>query len=208
VRDSQQTRARPALEWVALGDSYTIGTSVAEVDRWPNQVVAGLSGGRLRLRANLAVNGATSQEVIDSQLPALALLRPSFASLLIGVNDVVQEVPATTFRVNAATIVDALAGAVSPGRLVVVSVPDYTLMPEGAAYGDPEERRRAIVEFNAILEASARDRGVAFVDIFEVSQRVRDDLSLVAADGLHPSAEQYRLWVDEIAPAVEELLRD
>jgi acyl-CoA thioesterase-1 len=129
-------------------------------------------------------------------------------SLLVGVNDVVQGVPAEAFRTNAATILDALAAAVSSRRIVVVSMPDYTLTPEGAAYGGPEERRRAIVEFNAILEASARDRGVGFVDIFGVSQRVRDDASLAAADGLHPSAEQYRLWVDEIAPAVEELLRD
>jgi lysophospholipase L1-like esterase len=129
-------------------------------------------------------------------------------SLLVGVNDVVQGVPPDTFRSNGAAILDALVAGLSSSRIVVVSMPDYTLTPEGAAYGDPDERRRSIVGFNAILEASAGDRGVAFVDIFEVSQRVRDDPSLVAADGLHPSAEQYRLWVDEIARVVEELLRD
>jgi acyl-CoA thioesterase I len=129
-------------------------------------------------------------------------------SLLVGVNDVVQGVPPETFRSNGAAILDALLVALSSRRIVVVSMPDYTLTPEGAAYGDPAERRRAMVEFNAILAESARDRGVAFVDIFRVSERARNDPSLVAADGLHPSAEQYRLWVDEIAPAVEELLRD
>ena len=65
--------------WVALGDSYTIGTSVAEPDRWPNQLLARLPAGRLRLLANLAVNGATSRDVIERQLPRLVPLRPTFA---------------------------------------------------------------------------------------------------------------------------------
>ena len=154
------------------------------------------------------MNGFTSRDVIEQELPASASLQPGFVSLLVGVNDVVQGMPAETFLSNGAAILDALVAGLSSRRIVVVSIPDYTLTPEGAAYGDPEERRRAIVEFNGILAESAGQRHVAFVDIFDVSQRVASDPSLVAADGLHPSAEQYRLWVDEIAPAVEELLRD
>jgi lysophospholipase L1-like esterase len=129
-------------------------------------------------------------------------------SLLIGVNDVVQGVAAGTFSKNAASILDTLVTAVSTRRIVVVSIPDYTLTPQGAVYGDPDERRRSIIDFNAILAESSSDRGVAFVDIFEVSQRVRGDPSLVSADGLHPSGAQYRLWVDRIAPVVEGLLVD
>jgi acyl-CoA thioesterase-1 len=160
------------------------------------------------LRANLAVNGFTSRDVIEQELPAWASLQPGFVSLLVGVNDVVRSVPAETFRSNVAEILDALVAAVSLRRIVVVSLPDYTLTPEGAAYGEPDLRRRLIVEFNAILAESARDRGIAFVDIFDISRRVRDDPSLVAADGLHPSGAQFRLWVDQIAPVVERLLRD
>jgi lysophospholipase L1-like esterase len=162
----------------------------------------------LRLDGNLAVNGFTSRGVIEHELPALASLKPGFISLLVGVNDVVQDVSTVTFRVNAAVILDALVAAVSPGRVVVVSMPDYTLTPEGAAYGDPDQRRQSIVEFNGVMVDAAGDRGVAFVDIFEVSRRVQDDPALVAPDGLHPSAAQYRLWVDRIAPVVERLLRE
>jgi lysophospholipase L1-like esterase len=200
--------AEDGLAYVALGDSYTIGTSVAEADRWPNQLVARLPAGRLALRANLAVNGFTSLDVIESELPALASLQPGFVSLLIGVNDVVQGVTAEGFRANVGTILDRLVDDVDRRRIVVVSIPDYTLTREGATYGDPAERRAAIAKFNALLDELARDRGVGFVDIFEVSRYVVDDPSLLAADGLHPSAVQYRLWVDEIAPLVEALLRD
>jgi acyl-CoA thioesterase-1 len=195
-----------ALDWVALGDSYTIGTSVAETDRWPNQLVARVPPGTLSLRANLAVNGYTSQDVIDDGLPRLRSLRPGFASLLVGVNDVVRGVPAGTFRQNAATILDALLVELPRRRIVVVSTPDYTVTPAGASYGDPGTRRAGIAAVNGILETLVLDRGLAFVDIVDLSRRVRDDPSLVAADGLHPSGAQYRLWVDRIAPVVEELL--
>jgi acyl-CoA thioesterase-1 len=158
------------------------------------------------LRANLAVNGFTSRDVIERELPMVASLRPELVSLLIGVNDVVQGVRPETFRSNVATILDELGAAVAPSQIVIVSVPDYTVTPEGATYGDPERRHAAIVEFNATVEQLAGDRGVAFVDIFDVSQRVRNDRSLVARDGLHPSGAQYRLWVDRIAAVVDALL--
>ena len=79
------------LRYVALGDSYTIGTSVAEADRWPNQLVARVP--TLELVANLGVNGFTSRDLIEVELPQLDALRPEFITVLIGVNDVVQGVP-------------------------------------------------------------------------------------------------------------------
>ena len=51
-------------------------------------------------------------------------------------------------------------------------------------------------------------RGIAFVDgIFAISGDAARDPALVASDGLHPSAAQYRRWVSErIEPAVRRLL--
>jgi lysophospholipase L1-like esterase len=61
------------VRYVALGDSYTIGTAVAEPDRWPNQLVAHLGGNppALDLVANLGVNGYTTDDLIRAELPAL-----------------------------------------------------------------------------------------------------------------------------------------
>jgi lysophospholipase L1-like esterase len=56
------------VRYVALGDSYTIGTSVDEAARWPNQLVAALAklpGRRLELVANLGVNGFASRDLIE-----------------------------------------------------------------------------------------------------------------------------------------------
>lgn len=197
------------LRYVALGDSYTIGTATrTEAERWPNQLVARLGDAppTLELVANLGVNGFTSRDVIEVELPQLDAHRPEFATLLIGVNDVVQGVPPDTYRVNAARILDALLERLPPGRIVAVATPDYTVTPEGASYGDPAAQAAGIRRNNEILRELATARGIAFVDIHDLSLRAATDRTLVADDGLHPSGAQYALWVERIAPVVERLL--
>lgn len=203
----QRSVAGDPVRYVALGDSYTIGTSVDPNDRWPDQLVRRLSATlSLRLVANLAVNGYTSGDVLAHEVPDVAGRQPDFASLLVGVNDVVRGVPERTFRATAAAILDALLRDLPPNRVLTVGTPDYTVTPQGTAYGDPDERRAAIVRFNAVLAELAGARAVAFVDIFDLSERAAGDRRFVADDGLHPSGAQYALWVERIAPVVERLL--
>jgi lysophospholipase L1-like esterase len=200
----------PAVRYVALGDSYTIGTATRSPDeRWPNQLVRRLAaaGFEVDLVANLGVNGFTSMDVIRSELPRLAELDPGLLTLLVGVNDVVQGVPIETYTANAATILDQSLGLVPPARIVTVSTPDYTVTPQGAAYGDPARQSAAIRQVNEILARLSEDRGIRHVDIHDLSLRAASDSGLVADDGLHPSGRQYELWVERIGPAVEQLLR-
>lgn len=189
------------LRYVALGDSYTIGTAVTAAERWPDQLVARVPG--LDLVANLAVNGWTSGDVLARQLgPALAL-DPDAVSLLVGVNDVVQGVADDAYRANVEATLVALLARLPAGRILCVETPDYTVTPSGADYGDPATMRAGIVRLNAALRDVAVARGVAFVDgILAISAEAAGDPSLVAADGLHPSGAQYRRWVEErIEPA-------
>ena len=196
------------MRYVALGDSYTIGTSVAPAEGFPAQLATTLAATSipLELVANLGVNGYTSADLIRDELPALDALAPEFVTLLIGVNDVVQGVPSQTYEANVVTILDALTDRLPATRIVTVAIPDYTATPAGADYGDPAERHRGIVANNATMARRAAAAGIAFVDTFDLSLRARDDRALVASDGLHPSGAQYALWVERIAPVVERLL--
>lgn len=194
-----------ALRYVALGDSYTIGTSVSSAESWPSQLVERVPD--LQLVANLGVNGYTSADLIADELPALADLEPDFVTLLIGVNDVVQGVPEDSYEANVAEILGTLLATLPANRVVCVATPDYTVTPQGAAFGSPAQRQAGIERVNAILRDACDQHGLRFVpDIFETSQRAAEDRSLVAGDGLHPSGAQYALWVDAIQPVVEELL--
>jgi acyl-CoA thioesterase I len=196
------------LRYVALGDSYTIGTSVTEPERWPNQLVERLdTPPNLELIANLGVNGYTSRDLIEDELPRLDALRPDFVSVQIGVNDVVQGIDQATYATNVAVILDHLLGRLPASRILAVATPDYTVTPLGAAYGDPAQQRSAIEGVNTTLRDAAEARKILFVPgIFELS-RVEAP-GLVAGDGLHPSGAQYTLWVNAIAPAVREILHD
>jgi acyl-CoA thioesterase-1 len=195
--------------YVALGDSYTIGTATrTAAERWPDQLAARLAaaGQPVELVANLAVNGFTSRDVIEIELPRLDELRPGLASLLIGVNDVVRGVDATSYERNVAAILDDLGRRIPTDRIVTVATPDYTVTPEGASYGDPAVQAAGIRRNNRILAELAAARQIAFVDIHDLSLRAAEDRTLVADDGLHPSGAQYTLWVERIAPVVEALL--
>jgi acyl-CoA thioesterase I len=194
-----------AVRYVALGDSYTIGTSVSADESWPSQLVARVP--QLELVANLGVDGYTSTDLITDELPQLERLNPELVSVLIGVNDVVRGVPDLAYAGNVAVILEELLSRLPPSRIVCVATPDYTRTPRGADYGDPMQQSDAIVRFNAILREASEQRSISFVpEIFEISQQASEDERLVASDGLHPSAAQYRRWVDAIEPGVRGLV--
>jgi lysophospholipase L1-like esterase len=205
------------LRYVALGDSYTIGTAIEPADCWPDGLVGALAalaargdadrGPQLELVANLGVNGFTSADLIRDELAALARLRPDVVSLLIGVNDVVQRVPEAVYRANVTHILDTLLAALPADRLFAVAIPDYTVTPAGADYGDPRQQHDGIMANNAVMAELTAARGIAFIDIFDLSLDAATDRRLVADDGLHPSAAQYARWVERIAPVVAERLR-
>jgi lysophospholipase L1-like esterase len=206
------SRADAGLRFVALGDSYTIGTAVPPAERWPDQLARRLATGgaagaaRLELTANLGVDGFTAADVIRTQLPALPGLRPDFASLLVGVNDVVRGVPLERYEANLDAILAALLERLRASRLVTISTPDYTVTPAGADYGDPATVRAGIERVNAVMAAHAARRGIAHVDVLAISRRAAAAPDFVAADGLHPSGRQYAAWVDAIEPVVRDLL--
>ena len=196
-----------ALRYVALGDSYTIGTAVDPAERWPERLVAALGpgagiGAGISLVANLGVDGYTSADLIREELPALAALAPGFVTVLIGVNDVVQGVGNPTYEANVVAILDVVLSHVPASRVVTIAIPDYTVTPSGADYGDPGAQHDGIVANNASMARLAGERGIAFVDIFDISLEAAVDRTLVADDGLHPSGIQYGRWLERIVPVV------
>ena len=198
------------LRYVALGDSYTIGTATrSPAERWPDQLVArlGSTPPAVELVANLGVNGFTSRDVIEVELPQLPVLEPGFVTVLVGVNDVVQGVPEATYREDVSIILAELLHRLPPARILVVTTPDYTVTPRGGDYGDPAQQSAEIRRFNAAIAQLAVRHGISVVDIHDISLEATAHRSLVADDGLHPSGAQYARWVDRIAPVVVELIK-
>ena len=195
------------LRLVTLGDSYTAGTGVERRDSWPQQLVRAMDKDlRLRPVANLADVNITSEYVLADQLPQLASLHPDVVSLLVGANDVIARVTLEDYQANVTAILDALLQDLPPQRIFVITTPDHTLTRHGGDFGARETAREALASANAVLAKVAGERGIAVIDISPVSDRVPLDPTLVAPDGLHPSAKQYAGWVEIIAPQMRRVL--
>jgi len=196
-----------------LGDSYTFGDGVRQRDRWPNQLVHLLRPELdLDLVANLAARSIASRDVVDEQLPGLRELAPQFVSVQVGANDVClfkADTPAL-FAENMDQILDTVMALVGASRMVVLTIPDFTLVPHPPAScaGDQSEQSGRIRALNAILMQAAHARGIAVVDISPIADRVAVDPSLVTSDGTYPSAKQYAGWADLAALSIRRLFRE
>jgi lysophospholipase L1-like esterase len=197
------------IRYVAVGDSYSIGEGASPNESWPALLTRHLNekGLRIELIANPSVTGWTTQQAIDRELPIFLKEKPNFGTLLIGVNDWVQGVNPETYRKNFAFLVDQML-AVLPDkkRLLIVTIPDFGVTPTGPKYARGRNISEGIALFNKIVTEESGKRSLRVVDIFELSKKMGSDSSLVAADGLHPSAKEYVEWEKVILPAVMELL--
>ena len=61
--------------------------------------------------------------------------------------------PTMRLITNAATIMDDLLGRLAPDRIVTVATPDYTVTPQGAAYGDPATQAAALASVQSRVSA-------------------------------------------------------
>lgn len=201
-----------ALSFLALGDSYTIGEAVAVEGRWPNQLAAALraQGVDLADPQTIATTGWTTDE-LDAGIDAAAPQGPfGFVSLLIGVNNQYRGRPLDEYRHQFEALLQRAIGFAGgdADRVLVLSFPDWGATPFGAGSGRDLARIEIETdEFNAAAEVISTQRGVAFVDITDISRTHGTDPAMIAADGLHPSARMYALWAERALPVATQLLQ-
>ena len=193
----------PSPRFLALGDSYTIGESVAVADRWPNQLARQLrkDGVGVGDPEIIAKTGWTTDELSSAIDAAKPQGTYALVTLLIGVNNQYRGRDAEQYRKEFATLLRraiGFAGGV-PGHVVVVSIPDWGVTPF-AASRDRTKIGGEIDRFNAINAEETKRAGARYADIAAVSRRAANDPALVAPDGLHPSAAMYAQWVTVILP--------
>jgi acyl-CoA thioesterase I len=202
--------AQQSLRYVALGDSYTIGTGVTPEESWPAIITKRLQKQKipLDLIANLGINGWTTQDVIFGELPQFKKLKPDVATLLIGTNDWVQNVPESIFRQNLRTILDEMLKVIpNKNHILIVTVPDFSVTPLGKEYSSGRDIAKGLAAFNRIIKQEAKARALKVVDIYPLSKKFDKDESCIAKDGLHPSAKGYAKWADLIEPVFQNMLK-
>ena len=191
---------------LCLGDSYTIGESVSEEDRFPNQCAKLLDkqGVHFEKPHIIARTGWTTDELMHAIDEAKVTGTFDCVTLLIGVNNEYRQYNIEVYRKEFKELLHtALKYADgNPDHVFVVSIPDWGATPFGANDGkgrSPEQIGKEIDDYNAIAKEEAAKSKVHYTDINPISKRAKQDHSLIANDNLHPSGNMYAKWSELIA---------
>jgi acyl-CoA thioesterase-1 len=176
---------------LAFGDSLTAGAGVSADQSYPALLAQRLKAEGYAYRVvNAGVSGDTTAGGLRRVDWALRL-RPDIVILELGANDALRGQDLGGVRAN----VEQLVARFQEGgaRVLVAGMqlpPNY-----GPRYGG---------EFQRLFEEVARRRGAALMPFF--LEGVGGDPRLNQFDGLHPTAEGYRVIVDRLWPHLKPLL--
>lgn len=199
------------IKILSLGDSYSIGESVCASCRFPEQLKDSIAK---RLRSEdaisvqvIATTGWTTTQLKNAVASANLTNQFDLVTLLIGVNNQYQNKPFALYEQEfpelLQTAIDLAKGDVK--KVVVVSIPDYAYTPFGQNRPNPVLISQQLDAYNAFAEQTATNRGVAFVQITDITRLGLQHPNLVASDGLHPSSLAYTKFVERILPKVSYL---
>jgi lysophospholipase L1-like esterase len=187
-----------------LGDSYTIGESVPEADRWPVQLTVMLREKGVAIHPRIIARTGWTTDELSSAIDAADLAGPyDLVTLLIGVNNQYRGRTVGDYRPQFVALLKRaveFAGG-RADRVIVVSIPDYGVTPYAKKMGrDPATTATELDAFNAAAQEVAKKAGARYVEITAASRTQAADPTMLAADGLHPSGAMYRTWAEKALP--------
>lgn len=212
INSSFMNHARYTM--LCLGDSYTIGESVAENERFAEQAVQQLqqSGINFKKPEIIAKTGWTTDELAAAIEERGLKQKFDFVTLLIGVNNQYRgrdiENYRTEFKGLLQTAIQYAGG--NSKHLIVISIPDWGATPfvsQDPKHRSAQQIAAEIDEFNRVSEEEALKAHTHFINITPHSRKATSDLSLVANDGLHPSGKMYLHWATELSNLITKIVQ-
>ena len=143
--------------------------------------------------ANRGISGDTSGGLLK-RIDQVTELTPKKVFLLVGVNDIQQDIPVETIEKNYKEIIKAIKEADPETQIYVQSVfPVAGDLYENNQYQRSKPINETVIELN---EKLAQLEGVTFLN---VADKFGSELAeKYSVDGLHLSKEGYEVWLSEI----------
>ena len=172
---------------VAVGDSLTEGLGVAEESAYPALLEKKLQSDGYHYRViNAGVSGETSSGTL-ARIKWVLTLKPDIVILVIGANDGFRGIDPELIKSNILTIVRTFKEK------------KVTVLLGGMQMGQ-NLGKEYITAFEKNYPLVAREENVGLVPFF--LNGVAANPNLNQTDGIHPTAEGYRVVVDHILPYV------
>jgi lysophospholipase L1-like esterase len=195
---------------LCLGDSYTIGESVALHEGFPYQLIQQLrkAGYDFAAPEIIAKTGWTTFELLQHLSQIQLSNHYNFVTLLIGVNNQYRDLSINDFEIDFEQLLKrAIEFADHQNhKVIVLSIPDWGTSTFGKDKNENKQISNAINEFNAVCKKYADQYNTAFVDITEETRKAREDTRLLAKDGLHYSAKEHAIWATSTFEAMKKVL--
>ncbi len=196
---------------LALGDSYTIGESVCNSCRFPEQLkdslIRNFDASKTFDLKVIARTGWTTSNLINLIEAENLSTDYDLTTLLIGVNNEYQNRPFSLYEKEFPELVNT---AISKSKgiknnVIVVSIPDYAFTPFGNGNTNISTN---IDKYNLFAENYCKANDLTFINITDITRMGLTNTALVASDGLHPSELAYTKFVERIIPLAIEKLKN
>jgi lysophospholipase L1-like esterase len=174
------------ITYVAIGasDTFGIGTSDPYTENWPTDLADKLSQ-KVHL-INLGIPGITLHDALNLELPVALDSHPKLVTIWLGVNDIANSVPVTSYSHDLDLMLTRLQSHTPSASILIANIPDLTLLPYFASYNQ-QELLHIIEDYNATIAQEAQQHHAILVNLSQQNYNLKDHPEYISNDGLHPT---------------------
>jgi lysophospholipase L1-like esterase len=206
TKEGSSTLLMEAIHYVAMGDSTGAGVGSKTHEGYVARIFERIERERPgSILTNLCVSGATTYDLIRSQLQRGIDSQPTLVTVGIGINDVNHGITEEEFARSFEQIISRVKSETS-AAIVVTNIPDISYAPAMPAFYREEVEQR-IAAFNARIDDIAKRYDLALVDSFSPTRELLPSHpEFFSSDGFHPSDEGYEYWAKIMWPTVKQAI--
>lgn len=186
------------LTYVSLGDSLSAGVGTNDYKQsYPYLTAEKLSSINNITLKDISYPGFKSADVKNILLPITLSTKPDIITILIGVNDIREDISNNEFKNNYEQIVQSLTKN-TKAKIYIISIPflgsSSLILPPYNYYFNFKTN-----EFNKIIKNLSTKYNVGYIDLYSptITEFKKSD-SYYSADLFHPSAKGYAFWANII----------
>jgi lysophospholipase L1-like esterase len=206
-RGPQTLGSGPPLTYVVMGDSTSIGQGADYSRSYAVASAQHLAKTHRVTFVNVGISGATTQDVLNTQLSKAAKYKADIVLLAVGANDARHFVGGKVIRQSVQQTIDGLRQTNCAVRIVVTGSPAMDTTPRFGLWPAKQLMGLRTRQVNTVFAGLVKKNHLTFAPVAAKTRAAfLADPTLFAADEFHPNARGYTLWTPVINTALDQAL--